>query len=120
MAAKLGLVLDCADPDKLAGFWSEAIGYTTLGGAGSYVLLVDEAGEQPKLLLQRVSEPKAGKNRLHFDIETPHVDAEVERLEALGAVRLVDDAIEEHGNRWVVMADPEGNEFCVCNAGQQA
>ena len=51
MAAKLGLVLDCADPDKLAEFWSAAIGYTTLGGAGSYVLLVDETGQQPKLLL---------------------------------------------------------------------
>ena len=120
MAATLGLVLDCADPDKLAEFWSAAIGYVTLGGAGNYVLLVDETGQQPKLLLQRVAEPKAGKNRMHFDIETPTVDEEVERLEGLGARRIVDDAIEEHGNRWVVMADPEGNEFCVCNAGQQA
>jgi predicted enzyme related to lactoylglutathione lyase len=118
MAAKLGLVLDCVDPGKLADFWSQALGYTTLGGAGNYVLLVDEAGQQPKLLLQRVSDPKAGKNRMHFDIETPHVDDQVDRLEKLGAVRIVDDAIEEHGNRWVVMADPEGNEFCVCNAGQ--
>src|SRR5437016_3758220 len=63
MAAKLGLVLDCADADKLAEFWSAAIGYTMLGGAGSYVLLVDDTGQQPKLLLQRVDEPKAGKNR---------------------------------------------------------
>jgi predicted enzyme related to lactoylglutathione lyase len=118
MAATLGLVLDCADPDKLAEFWSAAIGYTTLGGAGSYVLLVDETGQQPKLLLQHVNEPKAGKNRMHFDIETPTVDEEVARLEDLGAQRIQADAIEEHGNRWVVMADPEGNEFCVCNAGQ--
>jgi predicted enzyme related to lactoylglutathione lyase len=117
MAATLGLVLDCADPDTLAEFWSAAIGYTTLGGTGNYVVLVDEAGQQPKLLLQRVAEPKAGKNRMHFDIETPTVDAEVARLEALGARRLEPDAIEEHGTRWVVMADPEGNEFCVCNAG---
>ena len=118
MAATLGLVLDCADPKKLAVFWSTAIGYTTIGEAGNYVLLVDEAGQQPKLLLQRVTEPKAGKNRMHFDIETPHVDEEVARLAQLGARRIVPDAIEEHGNRWVVMADPEGNEFCVCNAGQ--
>jgi predicted enzyme related to lactoylglutathione lyase len=118
MVAKLGLVLDCADPDRLAGFWSEAIGYTTLGGAGSYVLLVDEAGLQPKLLLQRVDEPKSAKNRMHLDIETPTVDEEVARLERLGATRIEADAIEEHGNRWVVMADPEGNEFCVCNGGQ--
>jgi predicted enzyme related to lactoylglutathione lyase len=117
VAAKLGLVLDCADPERLAEFWSAAIGYTTLGCAGNYVLLVDETGQQPKLLLQRVGEPKAGKNRMHFDIETPTVDEEAARLESLGARRIAADAIEEHGNRWVVMADPEGNEFCVCNAG---
>ncbi len=118
MVAKIGLVLDCADPEKLAEFWSAAIGYTTLGGAGSYVMLVDKVGKQPKLLLQRVSEPKLGKNRMHFDIETPAVDEEVARLESLGAQQIEAGAIEEHGNRWVVMADPEGNEFCVCNAGQ--
>jgi predicted enzyme related to lactoylglutathione lyase len=116
MAAQLGLVLDCADPERLAAFWSAALGYTTLGAAGSYVLLVDEAGRQPKLLLQRVDEPKAGKNRMHLDIETPTVDEEVGRLEALGAVRAGPGALEEHGMRWVVMADPEGNEFCVCRA----
>ena len=116
--ASIGLVLDCADPDKLAEFWSAAIGYTTLGGAGNYVLLVDPEGTRPKLLLQRVDEPKSGKNRMHFDIETRTVDDEVSRLESLGAHRLVVDAVEEHGNRWVVMADPEGNEFCICNAGQ--
>jgi predicted enzyme related to lactoylglutathione lyase len=119
MAATLGLVLDCTDPENLATFWSEALGYTNLGGAGSYVMLVDADGKQPKLLLQRVDEAKVAKNRVHFDIETPAVDEEVARLEALGARRLVKDAIEEHGSRWVVMADPEGNEFCVCNAGQQ-
>src|SRR5262245_1406901 len=110
MTAKIGLVLDCADPDALAEFWSAALGYTTLGGAGSYVMLVDGDGAQPKLLLQRVAEPKRGKNRMHFDIETPTVDEDVARLEALGARRLVDEAVEELGNRWVVMADPEGNE----------
>jgi len=120
MAATLGLVLDCADPTKLAEFWSAAIGYTTVGGAGNYVMLIDETGKQPKLLLQRVDEPKAGKNRMHFDIETPTVDEEVARLQEIGARRMSDDAMQEHGSRWVVMADPEGNEFCVCNAGQSA
>src|SRR5215208_5825740 len=115
MAAKMGLVLDCADPEVLASFWAAAIGYTTLGGAGSYVLLVDEAKERPKLLLQRVDEPKAGKNRMHVDIESEDVDGEVARLEGLGARRIEPDAQEEHGSRWVVMADPEGNEFCVCS-----
>lgn len=117
MAVTFGLVLDCADPDALAQFWSEALGYLTLGGAGSYVVLVDADGKQPKLLLQRVDEPKSTKNRMHFDIETPTVDEEVARIEVLGAKRMRADAIEEHGSRWVVLADPEGNEFCVCNAG---
>jgi predicted enzyme related to lactoylglutathione lyase len=113
----LGLVLDCTDPEALASFWSEALGYTTLGAAGSYVMLVDSDGNGPKLLLQRVGEPKPGKNRMHLDIDTPEVDSEVMRLEALGARRL-EDPRSEHGTRWVVMADPEGNEFCVCDGGE--
>jgi hypothetical protein len=59
-------VLDCADPDRLPEFWSAALGYATLGGAGSYFLLVEESGQRPKLLLQRVPEAKAGKNRMHL------------------------------------------------------
>ena len=118
MTAKLGLVLDCADPERLAVFWSAAIGYTTLGGAGSYVMLVDEAGQQPKLLLQKVNEPKVGKNRMHLDIETPDIEAEATRLVALGATRVSDTTMSEHGTTWILMADPEANEFCVCDAGQ--
>ena len=118
MAATIGLVLDCADPDRLAAFWSAALGYTTLGGAGSYVMLVDPSGPQPKLLLQPVPEAKTGKNRMHLDIETPAVDDEVTRLENLGARRLEGEPRAEHGTRWVIMADPEGNEFCVCDGGQ--
>jgi predicted enzyme related to lactoylglutathione lyase len=119
MRNTMGLVLDCRDPDALAEFWSEALGYTTLGGAGNYVLLVDGQGQGPKLLLQRVPEPKGGKNRMHLDVETPEVDAEVERLEKLGATKTADPRAE-HGSRWVVMADPEGNEFCVCDGGAGA
>ncbi|MGH9134736.1 MAG: VOC family protein [Ilumatobacteraceae bacterium] len=85
MAATIGLVLDCTDPAGLARFWSEALGYTTLGGAGNYVMLVDSDGIQPKLLLQAVPEAKPGKNRMHFDIEACDVDGEASRLEALGA-----------------------------------
>jgi hypothetical protein len=54
---------------------------------------------------------------MHVDIETPHVFEEVARLQKLGAGRLMADALDEHGNRWIVMADPEPNEFCVCSAG---
>ena len=62
-------------------------------------------------------EAKVAKNRVHFDIETPDIDSEAARLESLGARRLDTEVREEHGTRWFVMADPEGNEFCVCNAG---
>jgi predicted enzyme related to lactoylglutathione lyase len=117
MTATIGLVLDCTDPIELARFWSEALGYTTLGGAGSYVLLVDPDSVRPKLLLQGVPEAKAVKNRMHLDIETPDVDDEATRLESLGARRLEAGNRSEHGSNWVIMADPEGNEFCVCDAG---
>jgi predicted enzyme related to lactoylglutathione lyase len=91
-----------------------------LGAAGAYVLLASPSGALPKFLLQRVGEAKLAKNRMHLDIETVDVDAEVERLEAIGARRVEQDARTEHGSRWVVMADPEGNEFCVCDGGASA
>jgi predicted enzyme related to lactoylglutathione lyase len=117
MTATIALVLDCSDPAALAQFWSEALGYRTVGNAGNYVMLIDPHGDRPKLLLQAVPEPKAGKNRMHFDIETPDVSGEAARLESLGARRLEDDVRGEHGSTWVIMADPEGNEFCVCDGG---
>ena len=116
--ATIGLVLDCADPEKLAAFWGAALGVERLGAAGQYVMLASSTGAIRKVLLQRVEEPKSTKNRMHLDIETPDVDSEVARLERLGATRLEGDARSEHGSRWVIMADPEGNEFCVCDAGQ--
>jgi predicted enzyme related to lactoylglutathione lyase len=72
----------------------------------------------PKLLLQRVPEEKATKNRMHLDIETPDIDEVADQLEALGGRRMRSDVQMEHGSRWIVMADPEGNEFCVCDGGQ--
>ena len=115
--ATIGLVLDCTDPDGLATFWTEALGYTTVGGAGNYVLLVAADGALPKLLLQAVPEPKSTKNRMHLDIEIADVESEASRLEALGARRLEPGVRTEHGTSWVIMADPEGNEFCVCDGG---
>ena len=112
MPATLSLVIDCAEPAKLAEFWAPALGYQNLGAFGSYVALAAEGA--PLLLLQRVSEPKHGKNRMHLDIKVPDVEPEVDRLVALGAKRVSDAPVEEHGAQWVVMTDPEGNEFCVC------
>jgi len=115
--ASFGMVLDSVDPEPLAEFWSAALGYELVGDAGNYVLLVSAEPGQPKLLVQRVPEPKATKNRMHLDIETPDIETEAARLEALGATRLRGEPQAEHGSTWVLMADPEGNEFCVCDNG---
>jgi hypothetical protein len=116
----IGLVLDCADPETLALFWTQALGLQRLGAAGNYVLLVSPSGALPKLLLQRVTEPKTGKNRMHLDIDAADIHGEANRLEALGARRLEEGPRAEHETNWIIMADPEGNEFCVCDAGQGA
>jgi len=117
MTAHLGLVLDCADPEALAEFWAPALDYVNVGKAGSYVALFPNGEPGPKLLLQRVEEPKAVKNRMHFDIEVADIEAEAARLVELGATRVSEAPCSEHGSRWVLMTDPEGNEFCVCDGG---
>jgi predicted enzyme related to lactoylglutathione lyase len=117
--ATIGLVLDCADPAKLAKFWSEALGYQNAGEAGNYVMLVPpDAGAV--LMLQRVPEPKSVKNRMHLDIQAANVAAEAERLVALGARHVDDVQYAELGSHWLLMQDPEGNEFCICDAGTEA
>jgi predicted enzyme related to lactoylglutathione lyase len=113
-----GLVLDCADPERLARFWAPALDYANLGTAGAYVALFPDGRRGPKLLLQRVEEAKVVKNRMHLDIEAADIEAEAGRLVALGASRVSDGPCSEHGSNWILMADPEGNEFCVCDAGQ--
>jgi predicted enzyme related to lactoylglutathione lyase len=57
---------------------------------------------------------------MHLDIEVPDIETEAARLVGLGATRVSDSTLSEHGTTWVLMADPEGNEFCVCDAGQPA
>jgi len=116
----IGLVLDCADPVALSAFWAPALDYVSVGEVGSYVALFPNGRPGPKLLLQRVAEPKIAKNRMHLDIEVPDIEIEAARLVGLGATRVSDSTLSEHGTTWVLMADPEGNEFCVCDAGQPA
>ena len=113
----IGLVLDCHDPVRLAEFWAAALHYVSLGGAGAYVVLLPDGRPGPTFLLQRVPEPKAGKNRMHLDIEATDIEDEASRLEGLGARRVADEQLHEHGTSWILMADPEGNEFCVCDGG---
>ena len=113
----IGLVLDSTDPQRLAEFWAAALDYVSLGDVGAYAVLVPNGRPGPKFLLQRVPEAKTVKNRMHLDIENPDIETEATRLQALGARRVQDDHVHEHGTTWVLMADPEGNEFCVCDGG---
>jgi hypothetical protein len=112
------ITFDCADPYRLAGFWSEVTGYGEDPENGNApedpeALLVG-AGGQPNLLFIKVPEGKTTKNRVHLDLmPTRHTrDQEVARLLELGAT-MVADHRRPDGTGWVVLADPEGNEFCV-------
>jgi predicted enzyme related to lactoylglutathione lyase len=106
------IVLDCADPEKLAAFWSKALGYEIAGFAEQWGMLKGPR-DGDVMLLQRVDEPKSGKNRMHIDITTPDIEAKAGELEAIGARRLTGE-MTQFRSRWITMADPEGNEFCVC------
>ncbi|NNE12167.1 MAG: VOC family protein [Ilumatobacter sp.] len=114
-ARQLAIVIDAADPDSLRDFWVAATGYVPHGAAGGYRSATPPDGETgPKMVFQRVADPQTDtKNRLHLDIVVgDEIDAEVERLAGLGA-RALTGRVDEVGTAWVVMADPEGNEFCV-------
>ena len=112
MTSKLIQVLiDCADPERLAEFWCAVLGWQVIDRDEQDVEIGD-GGAGPTILFEVVPEAKTMKNRLHLDLRALDGDqaAEVERLIALGA-RRVD--IGQGDVRWVVLADPEGNEFCV-------
>ncbi|MEV7508470.1 VOC family protein [Streptomyces sp. NPDC091201] len=105
------LIVDAADPERLAAFWSVLLGRPVVGRMGPYVWLQRENGMG--LGFQRTDTPKSGKNRMHFDITSPNPPAEQARVEALGGRRLE----EYDSGGFLVMADPEGNEFCIIPDG---
>jgi hypothetical protein len=143
MATGIQVVIDCADPARLAAFWAAALGYTPQPPPAGFAswqefleargvpesernsanAVVDPDQRGPRIFFQRVPEPKTVKNRVHLDLNvgggpaTPletrreRVDAEVRRLQQLGASQV--RAIQRGDEFWVVMQDPEGNEFCV-------
>ncbi len=106
------IVIDCADPDSLSAFWAEALGYEKAFTYQQYRVLLPPVREYPPVILQRVPEPKSAKTRIHFDLRVPDIETEARRLEALGARRI--DVGQGENPGWITMADPEGNEFCVC------
>jgi catechol 2,3-dioxygenase-like lactoylglutathione lyase family enzyme len=110
------LCVDSPDPDRIARFWEAALGWRRTYDKPHEVVLEPPAGSpedgiSPDLLFLRVPEAKTVKNRLHLDLRPTEQAREVERLTGLGAQRISvgqpDDA------PWVVLADPDGNEFCV-------
>jgi len=105
------VVVDAIDPPRLARWWAEVLDLRILDESADDVTVgADGGGVFPQLFFIRVAERKAGKNRIHFDLRGEDQAAEVERLVDMGA-RHVD--IGQHDVSWVVLADPEGNEFCV-------
>lgn len=110
----ISITLDCVDPERLAPFWIEALGYERVAAVDNFVVLGPAAGKEGlKLALQGVPETRSPKNRMHLDLWVDDIEAEAARLAGLGARRLRDQPFAEHGLRWIQLADPEGNEFCV-------
>lgn len=119
MACRISeLVIDAADPERLAAFWSEVLGYAELGREDDGSIEIGPpgagfGGPQPTLILSRHPAPRPGKLRLHIDVNATDrdQDAELERLLALGARPA--DIGQTGTEEWYVLADPEGNEFCL-------
>ena len=109
-----GLSIDCADPAALARFWAEVLDYKIDPSVDPNEISVSpKSGTATPLLFIGVPEGKTIKNRLHLDLRPEDQAAEVERVIGLGAKRV---DIGQGEQTWVVLADPEGNEFCVLRA----
>ena len=123
MALRLQCItVDAHDPLALARFWSEALGWKIGEDVNEIEVWIErELGDPkntgfPDILFLKNSDKKQGKNRLHLDLRPDNQAAEVARLEKLGAKQIDIGQSAEPTCTWVVMADPEGNEFCVLRA----
>jgi catechol 2,3-dioxygenase-like lactoylglutathione lyase family enzyme len=121
MACRISeLVLGCRDPEALARFWCDVLDFVVLDreGDGSVEIGSREGfgGPQPTIILSPSNEPEQGKPQLHIDVNATDrdQDAELERLLELGARRA--DIGQTGEESWHVLADPEGNEFCLLKA----
>jgi len=111
MPAIDSVIFDSADPERLARFWAELLGRPIASRKGPYVILERDGG--PGLVFQKTDAPKSGKNRVHLDLASPDPASDRARVEALGGRRV--EGYEDGG--FLVMADPEGNEFCLIPSG---
>jgi predicted enzyme related to lactoylglutathione lyase len=116
------LAIDAHDPERLAKFWAEVLDYEIVYDSKDdedndsperEIELGPKNGSSTNLLFLENTDEKRTKNRLHFDLRPDDQAAEVARVEALGATRV---DIGQGDVTWVVLADPEGNEFCILRA----
>ena len=108
--------VDCHDISSQARFWCDVLGYQVVFESEDEVTIARDEHTRPELVFSPVPETKTAKNRLHIDLNPDDQEAEVRRIEGLGGRRI---DIGQGDVRWVVMADPEGNEFCVLTAREQ-
>lgn len=116
--ALANVTLDVNDMDRAVRFWTAALGYAVVRRDEHYAKLAHPSDPRRVVLgIQPTDEPKRGANRMHVDLETDDMAAEVARLESLGASRAAGWPYPGVGDgsdcNWVVMRDPDGNEFCV-------
>jgi predicted enzyme related to lactoylglutathione lyase len=107
-----GVTIDCVDPQRVARFWSALLSREPGPSQDGWVYLGHRGDPQPRLVFQPVPEPKAGKVRIHLDVTVDDVDEAVGLVTALGG-RSTGERHDYDEGAVVVMADPEGHEFCV-------
>lgn len=116
---RITVVVDAQSPDDLAEFWAAAVNYRVADSFGQYRVLLPLDGDTtgPVLVMQGVTGSSGGKNRMHLDLHPKDPDRHILRLQRLGA-STVGARVEEYNTWWQVMADPEGNEFCVVSGAE--
>jgi predicted enzyme related to lactoylglutathione lyase len=109
------VVIDCADPRSLARWWASVTGYDLYSDEDDWASVHGEGDRKIIIGFQKVPESKVVKNRVHVDLGAADIESEAQRMESLGAKRLW--VSEDPEDPFIVLADPEGNEFCVVAAG---
>ena len=107
------IVIDTVDPARIAPFWCALLGVRERGWFGDDYLMLTTDGGAPPVAFQRVPEAKSVKNRLHVDLAVEDLDGAFAQIVAFGGSAVSDVLEMPGGYRWRVMADPEGNEFCI-------
>ena len=115
IGAFYGIVVDVNDLEKAGRFWSRVLGKEILFKDEKYLRL-GKRGERPIIMLQKVPEKHNEKNRVHIDLDVTDLEEAVDRVLGLGGSKI--RQVREYGFEWVVMADPDGNEFCLIKHSQ--